>query len=406
MNLHEYQAKQLFSRYGLLIPKATLCRSLEETRVWLDTFRINFDTTHWVAKCQIHAGGRGLADGILKVQNQHELLAFIDHWLGRRLTTCQTRPEGLPVNSILIEAEEKIMKAFYLSVFVDRGAHALLAIASPHGGVDVEQNVACHSEAITAVIHPDNGPNQAQGHKLARALGLQDEESIAKFTDVFIKLATLALEKDLTLAEINPLICTPENRFVCLDAKMIIDDNALYRHPELMRLRDSSQEDSREYLAAQQGFSYVSLEGNIGCMVNGAGLAMATMDTISLYGGQPANFLDVGGSTTAVRVADAFQLVVSDPKVQGVLVNIFGGIVRCDMIAEGIINALLPMNLSLPIVVRLEGNKAECAKKMLSESTLNIINADHLDDAAKKILSVVNTPAYVMVREKGHANIN
>lgn len=400
MNLHEYQAKQLLSRAGLGIPQGSLCRSLEEVDAWLECPNRHFVRATWVAKCQIHAGGRGGVGGVVTLHDTNDLRVFATRWLGQRLSTPQTSPEGLSVDAILIEAEEHIKTSFYLSVCFDRNIPALVVIASPHGGVDIEEKTQSDKTSYTTLkINSISGPTLEQGYELARRLGIHQEKMVLQFTDVFMKLATWAWRNDVTLAEINPLVYTLSNQFVCLDAKITLDDNALYRHPEWQQLRDPNQEDPREYAASQSGFSYVSLGGNIGCMVNGAGLAMATMDTISAYGGKPANFLDIGGGTTARRVTEAIKLIVSDPYVEGIVINIFGGIVRCDMIAEGLIDAFSSLKLTLPIVIRLEGNNADHAKKTLLKSQLKVLLADDVDDAAQKIISIVNTPSYEAVRE-------
>lgn len=344
----------------------------------------------WVAKCQVHAGGRGKAGGVICTENFDEIKRFAEHWLGQRLVTYQTDEKGQPVNKILLEQASSIKTELYLGAVVDRALKRVVIIASTEGGMDIESTATNTPELIfTMPIDPLLGPCAYQGRELAFKLGLTGK-LVNQFAKIFTNLAKLFIENDLSLAEVNPLVITEDEELLCVDAKIVLDDNALYRHPELSQLRDITQEDERESIATKQGLSYVSLSGNIGCMVNGAGLAMATMDIIKLYGGEPANFLDVGGGTTKERVCEAFKLIVSDSHVKAILVNIFGGIVRCDLIAEGIIAAIEEIDLAIPVVVRLEGNNAEIARAMLANSDLNIISAESLSDAAQKISALAN----------------
>lgn len=385
MNLHEYQAKELLKEYKLPIPKGYICYSVQDVKKIIKSSSEKDTSKEWVAKCQIHAGGRGLAGGIIQTDDQAAILAFAETWFGHCLVTAQTSKKGLPVNAILIERSEKIAKAFYLGATVDRSSQCIIIMASSNGGVHIEDIALRSPQCIhKVVLNPILGPNVHQGKLLASKLGLEHEE-LTQFVTLFLSVAKLFLRSDATLVEVNPLIVTPEKQFVCLDAKVTIDDNALYRQPKISLWQDISQENEREYLAAKHGFSYVLLDGTIGCMVNGAGLAMATMDVIKLYGAEPANFLDIGGATTEARVAIALKFILSDTNVKGVLVNVFGGIVRCDIIAKGIIAAIKEIDLAMPIVARFEGNNAEMARNILLKSQLNVISAVDLVDAMKKI---------------------
>lgn len=385
MNLHEYQSKQLITQYGLPVPQGYVCNSIDEINDVLTQISSQSDTNAWVVKCQVHAGGRGKAGGVICTKDFNEIRHFGEKWLGHHLVTYQTDHKGQLVNQILIEKASDIAKELYLGAVVDRSTHRVVIMASTEGGVDIETVASKTPHLIhKIVLDPLTGPCAFQGRELAFKLGLSGKQ-INQFTKIFMGFSKLFLDKDVALAEVNPLVITDSGELICLDAKIVLDDNALYRHPELSVLRDTTQEDERESIAAKQGISYVSLDGNIGCMVNGAGLAMATMDIIKLYGGEPANFLDVGGGTTKERVAEAFKLILSDSKVKAIFVNIFGGIVRCDLIANGIIDAITGIGLNVPVVVRLEGNNAELARKILAESGLNIITAEGLTDAAQKI---------------------
>ncbi|MCX8737944.1 ADP-forming succinate--CoA ligase subunit beta [Gilliamella sp. B2824] len=388
MNLHEYQSKYLFKQYNLPVPEGYVCNSIDEVQDTLAKLASQADIHAWVAKCQVHAGGRGKAGGVICTHDFNEIKQFAEKWLGKHLVTYQTTSKGQPVNQILIEKASNIDKELYLGAVIDRSSKRVVIMASTEGGVDIESVAEKSPHLIHKIsLDPLTGPCAYQGRELAFKLGLSGK-LINQFAKLFVNLATLFLENDVSLAEVNPLVITDAQELICLDAKIVIDDNALFRHPNLNVLRDTTQEDERESIAAKQGISYVSLEGNIGCMVNGAGLAMATMDIIKLYGGEPANFLDVGGGTTKERVSEAFKLILSDKNVKAILVNIFGGIVRCDLIADGIISAIKEIGLAVPVVVRLEGNNAEIARDILAESQLNIITAKSLIDAAQKIVAV------------------
>ncbi|OCG18900.1 succinate--CoA ligase subunit beta [Gilliamella sp. App6-5] len=384
MNLHEYQSKYLFKQYNLPVPEGYVCSSIGE----IQDILAQLPSGSWVAKCQVHAGGRGKAGGVICTQNYDEIKQFAENWLGQYLVTYQTTDKGQPVNKILIEKASNIQKELYLGAVVDRSSKRIVIMASTEGGVDIESVAEKSPHLIYKTsLDPLTGPCAYQGRELAFKLGLTGK-LVNQFTKLFVNFAKLFLENDVSLAEINPLVITDSEELICLDAKVVLDDNALFRHPNLTILRDTTQEDERESIAAKQGISYVSLNGNIGCMVNGAGLAMATMDIIKLYGGEPANFLDVGGGTTKERVAEAFKLILSDTNVKAILVNIFGGIVRCDLIADGVISAIKEIGLTVPVVVRLEGNNAPLAREILAKSKLNVITAESLTDAAQKIVAV------------------
>lgn len=383
MNLHEYQAKQLFREYGLPVSKGFAVKSAAEAVKAAADIGGNL----WVIKAQVHAGGRGKAGGVKLVQSNEEIKAFCDRLLGTNLVTYQTDAKGQPVNTILIESCTDIAKELYLGAVVDRASRRIVFMASTEGGVEIEEVANTHPEKILkAAIDPLVGPQPYQARELAFKLGLNDIQ-VGQFTKIFMGFAKMFEHFDFSLLEINPLVITTEGNLHCLDGKINMDDNALYRHPRLQEMRDASQEDPREELAQRHGINYVSLEGDIGCMVNGAGLAMATMDLIKLSGGQPANFLDVGGGANKERVIEAFKLILSDPSVKAVLVNIFGGIVRCDMIAEGIIDAVAEVGVKIPVVVRLEGTNSELGSKKLADSGLNIIAAEGFTDAARKVVA-------------------
>lgn len=383
MNLHEYQAKQLLARYGLPVPTGYACSSPREA----EEAASKIGASPWVVKCQVHAGGRGKAGGVKVVNSKEDIRIFAESWLGKRLVTYQTDADGQPVNQILVEAATDIAQELYLGAVVERSTRRVVFMASIAGGVEIEKVAQETPHLIHKItLDPLTGSQPYQGRELAFKLGLSGKQ-ISLFTKIFMGLATLFLERDLMLAEINPLVITQQGDLICLDGKLSIDSNALFRQPELREMRDPSQEDPREAHAAQWELNYVALEGNIGCMVNGAGLAMGTMDIVKLYGGQPANFLDVGGGATKERVTEAFKIILSDNAVNAVLVNIFGGIVRCDLIAEGIIGAVAEVGVKIPVVVRLEGNNAELGSKKLAESGLNIIAATSLSDAAKRVVT-------------------
>ena len=385
MNLHEYQGKQLFADYGLPVSKGFAASTPEEARAAAE--RIGGDV--WVVKAQVHAGGRGKAGGVKLVKTLDEVEAFAREKLGTRLVTYQTDAKGQPVSKILVETCTDIDKELYLGAVVDRATRRIVFMASTEGGVDIEKIAHETPEKIlTAAIDPLIGPQAFQGRELAYKLGL-DSNQVKQFVKIFMGLGKMFTDLDLALLEINPLVITSEGNLHCLDAKIVIDSNALGRHPKLKAMYDPSQDDERERRAAEWELNYVALEGNIGCMVNGAGLAMATMDLIKLKGGQPANFLDVGGGATKERVTEAFKIILSDDSVAAVLVNIFGGIVRCDMIAEGIIGAVKEVGVKVPVVVRLEGNNADLGAQKLRESGLNIIPAASLDEAGELVVKAV-----------------
>ncbi|HTQ98432.1 MAG TPA: ADP-forming succinate--CoA ligase subunit beta [Candidatus Acidoferrum sp.] len=382
MNLHEYQGKQLFAEYGLPVSKGYACDTPDEAAAAAD----KIGGSEWVVKAQVHAGGRGKAGGVKLVKSKDEIKAFAEKWLGKNLVTYQTDKNGQPVSKILVESCTDIAKELYLGAVVDRSSRRVVFMASTEGGVEIEKVAHDTPEKILkATIDPLAGAQPYQARELAFKLGLNAEQ-IKQFTSIFLGLAKLFVECDLSLLEINPLVITKQGNLHCLDAKLNIDGNALFRHPKLRAMHDPSQDDAREALAAKWELNYVALEGNIGCMVNGAGLAMGTMDIVKLHGGQPANFLDVGGGATKERVTEAFKIILSDHNVKAVLVNIFGGIVRCDLIAEGIIGAVAQVGVKVPVVVRLEGNNAELGAKVLADSGLNIIAAKSLTDAAQQVV--------------------
>lgn len=382
MNLHEYQAKQLFAEYGLPVSEGYACATPQEAAEAAD--KIGGNT--WVVKCQVHAGGRGKAGGVKVAKSKDEIRAFAQNWLGKNLVTYQTDANGQPVTKILVESCTDIAKELYLGAVVDRGSRRVVFMASTEGGVDIEK-IAHETPHLIhkATLDPLVGPQPYQARELAFKLGLVGDQ-IKQFTKIFMGLGQMFLDCDLALLEINPLVITAQGNLHCLDGKINIDANALYRQPKLREMHDPSQDDPREAHAAQWELNYVALDGNIGCMVNGAGLAMGTMDIVNLHGGKPANFLDVGGGATKERVTEAFKIILSDSNVKAVLVNIFGGIVRCDMIAEGIIGAVKEVGVKVPVVVRLEGNNAELGGIKLAESGLNIIAAKSLTDAAQQVV--------------------
>lgn len=382
MNLHEYQGKQLFAEYGLPVSKGIAAETAAEAAAAADL--IGGDK--WVVKAQVHAGGRGKAGGVKLVDSKAEIEEFAKKWLGNNLVTYQTDANGQPVSRILVENCTDIAEELYLGAVVDRSSRRIVFMASTEGGVEIEKVAEETPEKILkATVDPLVGAQPYQGRDLAFKLGLKGKQ-IGQFTKIFMGLAKMFQEKDLALLEINPLVITPSEDLHCLDAKVVIDSNAMYRHPELKEMHDPSQEDAREAHAAQWDLNYVALDGNIGCMVNGAGLAMGTMDIVNLHGGSPANFLDVGGGATKERVIEAFKIILDDDKVEAVLINIFGGIVRCDLIAEGVIGAVEEVGVKVPVVVRLEGNNADVGAKVLSDSGLNIIAATSLTDAAEQVV--------------------
>lgn len=385
MNLHEYQAKQLFARYGLPVPKGQVAYNVEDAL----QVTTQLSTPRWVVKAQVHAGGRGKAGGVKLVSTKEELSTFTQSLLGTHLVTYQTDAKGQPVNAVLVEETCDIARELYLGAVIDRATRRVVIMTSTEGGVEIEQVAEQTPEKILKVtVDPLLGVMPYQCREVAFKLGLTLEQ-MASFTQLMVGLGKMFVENDLSLLEINPLVVTKAGQLVCLDGKVTIDDNALYRQPALKAMRDTSQEDERENRAHDWELNYIPLDGNIGCMVNGAGLAMATMDVIKLHGGEPANFLDVGGGATKERVCEAFKIILSDEHVKGILVNIFGGIVRCDLIAEGILAAVQEVKVNVPVVVRLEGNQAALGAEILSKSGLNVIAANGLTDAAKKIVAAI-----------------
>ena len=380
MNLHEYQAKQLFEAYGIEVPRGMPARLPAEA---VEAAR-QLGGDRWVVKAQVHSGGRGKAGGVILANSPAEVEAATARLIGTRLVTHQAGGAGLPVDTVLIEEVQPLERELYLSALVDRGSARVIFMASAAGGMDIEEVAARNPEKIlTCKIDPAAGLQGYQAREMAFGLGLAGEQ-IAALQGIMAAMLRLLLEKDLSQIEINPLVVMQDGSLRALDAKINVDDNALYAHPDIAALRDTAQEDPTETAAREHDLSYVTLNGTIGCMVNGAGLAMATLDVIKLYGGEPANFLDVGGGTTAAKVAEAFKLILSDSKVKAVLVNIFGGIVRCNLIAEGIIAAVKEVGVTIPVVVRLEGTNAGEGKQLLEQSGLALITASDLDDAAQK----------------------
>ena len=383
MNLHEYQGKALFADYGLPVSVGYAVDSAEEAVAAAN----KIGGEMWVVKAQVHAGGRGKAGGVKLVESADAVGAFATQWLGKNLVTYQTDEKGQPVSKILVEACTDIDQELYLGAVLDRASRRIVFMASTEGGVEIEKVAEETPEKILkAEIDPLAGPQPYQGREMAFKLGLKDHQ-VKQFVTIFMGLAKLFKDKDLALIEVNPLVITDAGNLHCLDAKVVADSNALYRHKDLQAMHDPSQEDAREAHAAEWDLNYVALDGNIGCMVNGAGLAMGTMDIVKLHGGAPANFLDVGGGATKERVTEAFKIILSDDNVKAVLINIFGGIVRCDLIAEGVIGAVEEVGVSIPVVVRLEGNNAELGRLVLAESGLNIIAATSLTDAAQQVVA-------------------
>jgi len=385
MNLHEYQAKQLFAEYGIPVLPGSVASSTAEARAAAAAL----GGGSWVVKAQVHAGGRGKAGAVKKVSSVGELETVAKNLLGSNLVTHQTGPAGRPVHQLLIETPCMVARELYLACLVDRARERVVVMASTEGGMDIEAVAAKTPEKILKeFVDPIAGLQAYQCRALAFGLGLTDKQ-IGAFTQILLSLYRLFLERDLSLVEVNPLVATGDGGLLALDAKINVDDNALYRQKVLAGMRDASQEDAKETKAREHDLNYIALDGNIGCMVNGAGLAMATMDLIKLHGGMPANFLDVGGGTTKERVAEAFKLILSDPNVKAILVNIFGGIVRCDLIAEGIISAVREVGIKIPVVVRLEGTNVEQGRALLKHSGLAITAAESLTDAAKQVVAAV-----------------
>lgn len=385
MNLHEYQSKELFREYGIPVPQGYIARSTDEAM----SVSKKIDGELWVIKAQIHSGGRGKVGGVKIAKTIDEVSRFSKEMLGRKMVTNQTGPDGLPVNSVYVESASEIQKEIYLSILLDRENEMISFVASKAGGMNIEEVAEKEPESILKItINPALGLMPFQTRELIHGLEL-DKKQGKKFSEITKKMYKLFLDKDASLIEVNPLIITKKGELLALDAKINIDTNALFRQPGLLSLRDSSQEDPSENDAAEKGLNYISLDGDIACMVNGAGLAMATMDLIKLHGGEPANFLDVGGGATAEKVTFALKLILSNKNVKAILVNIFGGIVRCDLIAEGVIEAVKEIDVKVPVIVRLEGTNVEKGRVLLKESGLKILSASDLTDAAKKAVAAV-----------------
>lgn len=389
MNIHEYQAKAVLAKYGVAVPSGHAAFTPEEAVQKAN----ELGGPVWVVKAQIHAGGRGKAGGVKVVKSVADVEKEAKRLLGSTLVTHQTGPEGKEVHRLYIEEGSSIERELYLSVLVDRATSRISFIASTEGGMDIEEVAAKTPEKILSFsVDPASGISGFHGRKVAYALGLEgdlNKQGVA----LIEKLYKAFVAEDMSMLEINPLVVTGEGKLVCLDAKVNFDSNALYRHKDIVELRDLTEEDPSEVEASKYDLNYIKLDGKIGCMVNGAGLAMATMDIIKLYGSEPANFLDVGGGATKEKVTAAFKIILSDPSVEGILVNIFGGIMRCDIIAEGVVAAAKEVSLSVPLVVRLEGTNVELGKKIMAESGLPIISADNLADAAEKIVKAVKEAA-------------
>jgi succinyl-CoA synthetase beta subunit len=389
MNIHEYQAKELLRSYGVPTPRGIACFSVAQA---LEAGR-QLSGPVWVVKAQIHAGGRGKGGGVKLARSPEELRSHAEHMLGMRLVTHQTGPEGRRVRRLLIEEGIDIGAELYLGMVVDRASQRVVVMASSEGGMDIEEVAAQAPEKIHRLaVDPLAGLTLPQALDLARKIGIP-EASLARAGDLLTQLYRAFAEKDCSLVEINPLVVTRDGRALALDAKMNFDDNALFRHPEIVALRDLDEEDPAEIEASEHGLSYIALDGDIGCLVNGAGLAMATMDIIKLYGGMPANFLDVGGGASAEKVTEAFKLMLGNPKLAAILVNIFGGIMRCDVIAQGVVDAARQVKLGVPLVVRLEGTNVDLGKQILVESGLPIIAAANMADAAEKVVAAARGAA-------------
>ena len=386
MNLHEYQSKELFAKYGLPVSEGRVARTAEEAVAAAS----ELGGESCVIKVQVHAGGRGKAGGVKLVSTEDEIRAFAERWLGNRIQTIQTTDEGQPVNLLYVEEITDIATELYLGAVIDRATASIVVMASAEGGVEIEQVAAETPEKIfRAALDPGLGPQQFQGRQLAFRLGMQGPQ-IDQFTKLFLNLCHMFEDLDCSLVEINPLVITTSGDIHCLDAKVNIDSNALFRQTELAELNDPSQDDEREAQAAEYGLNYVALDGNIGCMVNGAGLAMGTMDLVKLRGGMPANFLDVGGGVTVESVSQAFKIILADPDVKAVLINIFGGIVSCADIADGIVRAVQEVGVEVPVIVRFDGNSAAEGSRILANSGLNIIAAATLPEAAEKAVAAAD----------------
>ncbi|TNJ64281.1 ADP-forming succinate--CoA ligase subunit beta [Paenibacillus hemerocallicola] len=385
MNIHEYQGKEVLRQYGVAVPQGKVAFSVDEA---VEAAK-SLGTPVVVVKAQIHAGGRGKAGGVKVAKNLDEVRTYAEQILGKVLVTHQTGPEGKEVKRLLIEQGCDIKKEYYVGVVVDRGTGRVVMMASEEGGTEIEE-VAAHTpeKIFKEVIDPAIGLQPFQARKLAYAINIPTA-LVNKAVQFMTALYTAFVDKDCSIAEINPLVVTGDGSVMALDAKLNFDSNALYRHKDILELRDLDEEDEKEIQASKFDLSYIALDGNIGCLVNGAGLAMSTMDIIKYYGGEPANFLDVGGGATAEKVTEAFKIILSDPKVKGIFVNIFGGIMKCDVIADGVIEAAKQVGLDRPLVVRLEGTNVDLGKKKLNESGLNIVAADSMADGAQKIVSLV-----------------
>lgn len=389
MNIHEYQAKSILAQYNVPVPKGGVAYTPAEA----ENVARKLGGSLWVVKAQIHAGGRGKGGGVKLAKSIDEVAELAKHMIGMTLKTHQTGPEGKEVKRVYIEEGSDIAEEMYLSIVIDRATSRVTFMVSSEGGVEIEEVAEKHPEKIHRVeVDPAAGIQHFHARKLAFGLGIK-KELMGAFDEFIANLYRAFIEKDASQLEINPLVLTKQGKIIALDAKFNFDENALYRQHEVMEMRDEDEEDPLERKAAKFGLSYIKMDGNIGCMVNGAGLAMATMDIIKLYGGEPANFLDVGGGATREKVTEAFKLILSDPNVEGILVNIFGGIMRCDIIAEGIIAAAREVSLDVPLVVRLEGTNVELGKKMLAGSGLPILPADNLADAADRIVKAVKKAA-------------
>ncbi|MFN4228990.1 ADP-forming succinate--CoA ligase subunit beta [Parvibaculum sp.] len=389
MNIHEYQAKAVLAKYGVPVPRGHAAFTPEEAVAKAR----ELGGPVWVVKAQIHAGGRGKAGGVKVVKSVEDVEKEAKRLLGSTLVTHQTGPEGKEVHRLYIEEGSSIARELYLSVLVDRATSRISFIASTEGGMDIEEVAAKTPEKILSFdVDPASGISGFHGRKVAYALGLEGDQ-VKQGVALIDKLYKAFVTEDMSMLEINPLVVTGEGNVVCLDAKVNFDSNALYRHKDIVELRDLTEEDPAEVEASKYDLNYIKLDGKIGCMVNGAGLAMATMDIIKLYGSEPANFLDVGGGATKEKVTAAFKIILSDPSVEGILVNIFGGIMRCDIIAEGVVAAAKEVSLGVPLVVRLEGTNVDLGKKIMAESGLPIISADNLADAAEKIVKAVKEAA-------------
>ncbi len=389
MNIHEFQAKQVLDGFGAPVPKGEGVATADDAAKAFN----DLGQTKAVVKVQIHAGGRGKAGGVKVVNSAEEARAFAAKWLGNKIVTHQTGPEGRIVRRMYVEEASEVARELYLGLVVDRKAQSVAVIASTEGGMEIEEVAAKTPERImTEPIDPLLGVSAFLGRKIAFGLGLKDKQ-VGQFVTLLTALYKAFIGTDASLIEINPLVVTKDGKVICLDAKMSFDDNGLFRHPEIRELRDPNEEDPAETEAAKFDLSYVHLDGNIGCMVNGAGLAMATMDIVKHYGAEPANFLDVGGGASTEKVAAAFRIILSDQRVKGVLINIFGGIMRCDVLAQGVVEAAKQVNLSVPLVVRMEGTNVVEGKKILAESGIKVIGATDLADAARKVTEAIGVKA-------------